>query len=783
MPKTSESPRDRREREPDPIRSLADFIVPSGYFRVEPPDKKQKNTSPIWTHGVRVDPSSGTLALNKDAAGRFYCLVGDCKAVIKVFGKVSSNATQHLLHSHKIESEATAKRKIDTQQRGEEQAGAQKTRIDMDPSRYWSLATAKLFYTRTLPFSLVEDPSFRDIAHPEAPRMSAKRLKRIMLEMYIAVRQSLCSALQDAKRAAGGRACFHLNVDLWTSKVSGEKYMGLRLFYIDANFNYSSSLLAVTPFNPSSALRADEVRLSNILLKWVRGVLEEFHLSLSDLVSATTDGGSDIRRLGTQLLGCPWEWCIPHFLNCALVDAFGTSLDPAKSKNALARAVIVRAKKVVEHVNKSHPTQTLLRELQVAAAESVLKLLSDVPQRWLSTTNLLRRLLALWPTLRQLYAAQDQVFPIEGDHPLLLQLYSIMAPVADIIRQTQGGKVAFGHLALVKLNHLLHTTCDATTPLPILNPNQGTEPTNFLSQDELDPCAAKTRELLASAVRDRFFKRYSTAEWTMFDLCCFLYPPTLRLGYLDSTIQKEVVDGKSREERGIAVRAKVIALAQQAAEASSALPPSTKAPGAGSATLNVAATPAFQPQSHTKRQVVSEFQHFEAFSDESVTSPRGASNLGLTPEQRAEEEVKRYMDLRVRVEELPPTDILGWWRRNQAGFPLLSTVARRVFGFAVSAAGIERDFSSASNVLTRRRANLSQSMVEVSLFLNINQSWVPNLKSIPTLKESIALGTALPDRLKNAQYREVASLCGLQDDDEDDGTDDESAEWENMLEE
>ena len=69
-----------------------------------------------------------------------------------------------------------------------------------------------------------------------------------------------------------------------------------------------------------------------------------------------------------------------HLLNCALVEAFGTSLDPTSNGNKAACEVIIHAKKFVEYVNKSHPAKIALVEVQLASAVSALKVISDVSQ-------------------------------------------------------------------------------------------------------------------------------------------------------------------------------------------------------------------------------------------------------------------------------------------------------------------------------------------------------------------------------------------------------------------
>ena len=60
------------------------------------------------------------------------------------------------------------------------------------------------------------------------------------------------------------------------------------------------------------------MKLSEVLRLWVVEVLAEYGMSEDGLFSTVTDGGSDVKRLCLKVL--EWEWCVPHMLNCALVE-------------------------------------------------------------------------------------------------------------------------------------------------------------------------------------------------------------------------------------------------------------------------------------------------------------------------------------------------------------------------------------------------------------------------------------------------------------------------------
>ena len=95
--------------------------------------------------------------------------------------------------------------------------------------------------------------------------------------------------------------------------------LGIRVFYVTRKWELRSRLLAVRQFNPD-AEKLKSTRLSGILEEYLKTVLSEFQLSVSNLFSATTDSGSDVKRLCDVLLPGLWEWCVCHMLNCALVE-------------------------------------------------------------------------------------------------------------------------------------------------------------------------------------------------------------------------------------------------------------------------------------------------------------------------------------------------------------------------------------------------------------------------------------------------------------------------------
>ncbi|CAM9135348.1 unnamed protein product [Phaeothamnion confervicola] len=280
-------------------------------------------------------------------------------------------------------------------------------------------------------------------------------------------------------------------------------------------------------------------RLSDLVYAWVLQVFREFNIDMKKHVfAATTDGGSDIRRCCAKLCPSLWEWCIPHLLNCACVQAFGSSLDPRKgmADNDLARTVINAVRKVFESINKSKNKTAFASIQQRIFAGKPIKLINAQPQRWVGTAAVLQRVLELWPALELFYLEVCQkAFPLTDYKAEILELYSLLFPVAAIIKHCQSvqyptGASGFLMVALLQLDEL-----DVHGPLTIIVPKRkgiieggpkDTAARNAVSRAEILPVeyyedverrlllcnatdlcvtAAETREKLCDAMQHRLF--------------------------------------------------------------------------------------------------------------------------------------------------------------------------------------------------------------------------------------------------------------------------------------
>ncbi|KAI9907009.1 hypothetical protein PsorP6_003313 [Peronosclerospora sorghi] len=210
--------------------------------------------------------------------------------------------------------------------------------------------------------------------------------------------------------------------------------------------------------------------------------------------------------------------------NRAVQDSFGNSLDRKKSKNAAARDLVYAVKSLIEHFNKSSNSQTRLAELQRYEVESH-KFVSHAPHRFLSMHKVLRRVLELWTPLTLLNGENIRTFPLAEKYDTLSQLYSLLAPAAYVMRDTQNGTEVTGTRAALSLAKLQMHTLSSETPLLIQEvdeprkaasksmdmPNRPLQEPEAVLVDhhDLDPVVQETRELLVKGMHLRFFGRYS----------------------------------------------------------------------------------------------------------------------------------------------------------------------------------------------------------------------------------------------------------------------------------
>ena len=309
-----------------------------------------------------------------------------------------------------------------------------------------------------------------------------------------------------------------------------------------------------------------EAKAAEVLLEIFKAILHEFGLRPSDLASGTTDSGSDVKSVSVNGLhpnyGVLWNWCFCHLMVKAAEDAFGTHVDPQKSKNPAARNMLKNVTSIVGTLHKSPNITSKFEDLQLDLLGEVLRIPNQAPQRWLTLVRTLERVIRLWHVLRKLYSDAGENFPLEeGDNKdCILQLYSLLQPLSSVTRDGQYGGVPMLAEIYMKFGMLKITVLDPSKDLKVFDVPQhngdglpdGAEqnkplPHKMVPHDELHPVAQKARHELCRALVSRFYGRVwdeSSLDPSMFcDAASLLTPPFSEGNYL-SAIKLTAADGE-----------------------------------------------------------------------------------------------------------------------------------------------------------------------------------------------------------------------------------------------
>jgi hypothetical protein len=273
--------------------------------------------------------------------------------------------------------------------------------------------------------------------------------------------------------------------------------------------------LAVRRFCPSAAER-DGTQLSDTLMQWASCVMSEFEIDMNrDILTSCSDSGSDVKRTLVTLVSAWWEWCLSHLTHLALTDAFGTHIDPAKSKHPEARRFISKIRKVIESINKSEHLNTAFEEKMKDDFGRNLKLLNSPQHRWSAVALVLKRILICWEAVKDAHIVTRRQCPLtDVDKTLCIEFYSLIEPVRAIQEKAQSVK----RFVLVDIfQKLIELYCDILNdrvPLTLQNPHVvqiDQEPAQDNEQrlhEDLQPMTQLARTKLRKALDDRFYDRY-----------------------------------------------------------------------------------------------------------------------------------------------------------------------------------------------------------------------------------------------------------------------------------
>ncbi|KAH9538628.1 hypothetical protein CY35_15G016800, partial [Sphagnum magellanicum] len=365
----------------------------------------------------------GVHLIDKDKVEWFICLLDPCfnvnkPVVIKCTKTGASNACTHLDKKHCITSSktmATNKKLADIKK----QLNLSDVTFKKDPKRWFESILYNAFTTRR--WQLIG----RQLPVGEGG-MKLINIRKFHVELYTTCKKIIIMSLVET-RSFFTIKYLSLYLDLIKNKMSNQKYLALRVcFNTLTRFNIGYNLV-VRRFAPTIDEHQAE-QLFTILHEWSSGVFEEFGIKVMlDVLTSTSDLGSDVKYTLNILIDAWWEWCISHLIHLALMEAFGTSIDPNNSKNVDACCFFQRIKKVIEVVNKFEYLQGAFEEAMFELLETYLKLFNLSQHQWSSIALVLEQILIVWEPLLQAYRKLNRLVPLTGmDRTLCIEFHSMI---------------------------------------------------------------------------------------------------------------------------------------------------------------------------------------------------------------------------------------------------------------------------------------------------------------------------------------------------------------------
>ena len=180
-------------------------------------------------------------------------------------------------------------------------------------------------------FSVCEDRAYREQASPEWKPCSRDTMRGTIGECFLVTSADLKHTIRTVLTHVV-LSVFHLNTDLWTSKVSHQKFLGVRIFWKTTE-QMKTELLAVTWYAPP---KVEGKQASNWLMEYVLEVMKWYGVEPRQVNHATSDAGSDCKKAFNVLVtqhGSTWFWYFPHVIHCVLVECLGTQKDRSKTTN------------------------------------------------------------------------------------------------------------------------------------------------------------------------------------------------------------------------------------------------------------------------------------------------------------------------------------------------------------------------------------------------------------------------------------------------------------------
>lgn len=464
-----------------------------------------------------------------------------------------------------------------------------------------------------------------------------------------------------------------------------------------------------------------------------------------------------------------WDHCIPHLLNLALREAFGSNIKPVDTllhpfdeHNNECRELLIMVKKDIDYVRLSPRNTAELWQSQFD--DDIIfpvQLHNAIPQRWYSMAKALKHFLILFPKMAWVCQGTEFTYD-EKTKEQLLQLYSLLQPVNKIIQMAQGNKTPVTANVFSHLFVLMRQTLKPDTKLQKINPeNEDSEEIEYFNN--LTDLTKKTRLMLRKAIMKRLWRRYSQKpkgaendRSYMFDLSMALCPVYAQMHHVEKILE----DYENDYQQGFTNN-------EKKSRRIMSCPPLYDADDIKSNTWDIIKYLAIEQYMAKHKNDTNETSITfdkkdagnisaagkEAFSEllnvrkSTSTNPTNDSLYKKKAKEALYEKAKNKVELEIGtyleiIESCQDMDFvfnpLLFWKKFQNIFPYLASVARIIFGGTCSSAAVELSFCLSGLILSRKRNSLAAAMVDILGFIYVNKMLIPDIIHVITMTETEA---------------------------------------------
>ncbi|KAJ0902354.1 putative HAT dimerization domain, ribonuclease H-like superfamily [Helianthus annuus] len=125
------------------------------------------------------------------------------------------------------------------------------------------------------------------------------------------------------------------------------------------------------------------------------------------------------------------------------------------------------------------------------------------------------------------------------------------------------------------------------------------------------------------------------------------------------------------------------------------------------------------------------------------------NSIPLETGQKTELEV--YLEEPIHRSKELKFDVLMWWRQHSSKFPVLSKLAKDIFGIPITTVASESAFSAGGRILDDYRSSLSKDMVELLVcgsdwLKSISKTTIKTLAQSAKDEENLDIDVLIPDK-------------------------------------